>query len=345
MIHSKSAIWREGNELLKKIGYPMFLPTHKDEELGKVFMCDFEKVVRFVLAVNFLTKIAIVCAVDLGFSVDAAALTNGTSHIFAGCKNLDPRSRGQDGEFLFVTKDESGREHYRFMQSNSNIYLMVMVYARDGKTLYQKFFKEWFAFINKIKHKGIPYPDENNPKLMPFKVRIPQDCSSIQKSLNMGGACKSCDLFFHFCARTSYGASLYLMKWREGHLWCKRFCLSQADPLSNFFHWEVDEEEEIEKKKQQVKVFLLFEELQSFYLMPDYFKSQILSPKEIKYYYRVNVKFPDSHVEEDLSVKSASRIKTYVSDLNRANDPMHIDFMCATSTGHVWTTFLCWTMN
>ena len=155
----------------------------------------------------------------------------------------------------------------------------------------------------------------------------------------MGGACKLCDLFCHICACTSYGASLHLMKWREGHLWCKRFCLSQANPPSNFFYWEVDEEEEIEKKKQKIKVFLLFEELQLFRLMPDYFKNQMLSPKAIKYYYCVNVKFPDSHVEEDPSVKSASRIKTSVSDFNRANDPMHIDFMCATSTGHVQTAY------
>ena len=134
---------------------------------------------------------------------------------------------------------------------------------------------------------------------------------------------------------TSYGDSSHLMKWREGHLQCKRFCLSQANLLSKCFHWKVDDKEEIEKKTQKIKMFLLFEELQSFYLMPDYFKYQMLSPKAIIYYYHVNVKFSDSHVEEDPSVKYTSRIKTSVSDLNRENDPMHIDFMYATSTGHV----------
>ena len=43
MIHSKSAIWREGNKLLKKVGYPMFLPTDKDEELGKVLCVILKK--------------------------------------------------------------------------------------------------------------------------------------------------------------------------------------------------------------------------------------------------------------------------------------------------------------
>ena len=73
--------------------------------------------------------------------------------------------------------------------------------------------------------------------------------------------------------------------------------------------------------------------------MLDYFRNQMLSPKAIKYYYCVNIKFPDSHVEEDPSVKYASRIKTSVSDLIRENDLMHIDFMCATSTGHVQTAY------
>ena len=37
-IASSSAIWREGDELLQKVGYPMFKPTHEDNELGKFFI-------------------------------------------------------------------------------------------------------------------------------------------------------------------------------------------------------------------------------------------------------------------------------------------------------------------
>ena len=131
------------------------------------------------------------------------------------------------------------------------------------------------------------------------------------------------------------------MKWREWHHQYNKFCLSQTNLPSKSFHWKVDDEREIEmKKKQKIKVFLLFEELQTFRLTSDYFQNQMLSPKAIKFHYRVNAKLTDSHVEKDPSVKSDTIInKTSVSDENREKYPMHIDFNCATSTGHVQTAY------
>ena len=90
MLPSKSSVWREGDELLRKVGYPTFKVTHQDNlSLGEVVMLDFERVVRFVLLINGLIEIARRCSVELGFSVDAGSLTSNTSHIYGGCKNLD----------------------------------------------------------------------------------------------------------------------------------------------------------------------------------------------------------------------------------------------------------------
>ena len=133
-------------------------------------------------------------SVEMAFSVDAAAMTDGTSHIFAALKNIDPRSH-RNGELLYVEIDEDGKQKFKSLQSNKNVFLMCMVYSRDGKKTYRYFFRNWFMFIDKIKREGLPYRDENNPAIKPVITSIPQDTSSLQKSLNMGGACKACDLF------------------------------------------------------------------------------------------------------------------------------------------------------
>ena len=111
-----------------------------------------------------------------------------------------------------------------------------------------RFKKKWFQFINKIKKEGLPYRDEANPALKPFLVRIPQDVSSIQKSLNMGRACKACDLFCHMCACRSYAGQSQLFEWRKGHLRCKEYSLNQPNPSQKGFHWHVDDDEEIQKR-------------------------------------------------------------------------------------------------
>ena len=46
MIPSKSTVWREGDKLLKKIGYPMFNPPERSEHaLGEFVKLGYEKVV------------------------------------------------------------------------------------------------------------------------------------------------------------------------------------------------------------------------------------------------------------------------------------------------------------
>ena len=337
LIASKSSVWREGDELLKEVAYPFFKPTHTDHELGEVFTLDFERVIRFVLSIHGLTEIAQLYSVELAFSLDAAALTQGTSHIFAAVKNIDSRSK-QNGRLLYVY-EEDGLLKYRSLQSNKNVYMMMMVYAADGKQPYRLFFKDWFMFINKIKKEGLPYRDEHNPALKPFLVRIPQDTSSIQKSLNMGGACKACDLFCHMCACKSYGAGGQLFNWREKHLRCKRFCLSQPNPPSRCFHWEVDDDNEIIRKKQMISVLLMHDELRLFRLMPEVFTNNQLSAKAIKIHYQVNESLPSTHIEEDPSVKAGTRIQSDVTIADRFNNVTHIDYICPIETSHTRTAY------
>ena len=338
MMPSKSSVWREGDELLREVGYPLFDIQHEETELGEVVKLGFEGVLRFAMHDNGLTAIAQEFSVEFAFSVDAAALSDGTSHIFAALKNVDVRSRDRDGNLMYV-KDENGVIKLSNLQSNRNIYIMMMVYARDGKKPHRYFFKEWFDFINKIKKEGLPYRDAKNPAIKPILTRIPQDLSSIQKSVNMGGACKACDLFCHLCACRSYGGNCQLMRWREGHLRCRDYCLSKQNCPSKCFHWEVDDEHEIERKKQVIKSMLLLDEIRYFRLLPDCFQQNSFSARSIKIHYSINEKFSDCHVEEDPAVVQQSQLLTSVTDANRQSDARHINFVCPTQPCVIRTAY------
>ena len=338
MMPSKSAIWREGDELLKQVGYPLFKPKKIVTRLGEYVILDFEMLFRFVLRDNGLEEIAQRESVEMAFSVDAAQLSDKTSHIYGGCKNVDIRSRDRYGNLRYVY-EEDGVRKYTNLQSNANVYLMIMVYAKDGKQSYRHFFKEWFEFINKIKAEGLPYRDEANPAIKPVLIRIPQDTSSIQKALNMGGACKACDLFCHMCACKSYGANSQLLSWREGHLRCQEYCLNKENPPAKCHHWSVDDKNEIARKKQSVFAMILLDEIRSFRLLPECFKNQMLLPSALKMHYRVNSAFPTTHVEEDPGVQSSTQVLTSITAANRFQDPRHIDFKCPTQACEIRTAY------
>ena len=139
---------------------------------------------RYVLEMHGLTRIARIFSVEIAFSIDSAALTEGTSHIFAACKNIDPRSQ-KIGKLLYMEIDENGVRKYKSLQSNEKVYLMVMVHARDGKEPYQFFFfsRNGLNLLTRSRQKGYHIEMRITVSLKPFLVRIPQDVSSIQKPL------------------------------------------------------------------------------------------------------------------------------------------------------------------
>ena len=56
------------------------------------------------------------------------------------------------------------------------------------------------------------------------------------------------------------------------------------------------------------------DEIRFFRITPDCFSDNMLSPTGIKLYYRVNKKFPDTHIEEDPTVKAGTQLNICVSD-------------------------------
>ena len=92
-----------------------------------------------MLEIHGLTELAQRVSIELGFSIDSAALTQGTTHIFGALKVVDIRSRNRDGSLMFV-KDDDGVLKFVNLQSNKNVYVMIMAYAKDGKAPYRHFF-------------------------------------------------------------------------------------------------------------------------------------------------------------------------------------------------------------
>ena len=218
---------------------------------------------------------------------------------------------------------------------------MLMAYCRDGKSPYTVFFKGWFSWIQKIKQEGLPFRDLSNPAMLPFKVRIPQDTSSIWKALDMGGACKATNLFCHMCACQSYGDKCQLMLFKENHLRCRRFCQrKQRESGHKCFHWETDNFNEIIRKKQMIKVHLLHEEIRFFCTLRDVYKNKFSNVGELKLYYLSgSPKFSNTHVEEWEYVRENSIIKTSVTTANRHQDPKHIDYICPIASGNIRTSY------
>ena len=61
----------------------------------------------FVLCDNGLEEIAQRESVKMAFSIDAAQLSDKTSHIYGGYKNVDIWSRDKDGNLRYVYEEES----------------------------------------------------------------------------------------------------------------------------------------------------------------------------------------------------------------------------------------------
>ena len=100
---------------------------------------------------------------------------------------------------------------------------------KDGKKLYEEYFADWFQFIRQLKTEGLPArPEYDWKSVKPMQVCVPQDTSSIQKSIGMGGACKACNLFVtlvHVQVMVKSHCSFFIVKVDfgvDGFVWEKR---------------------------------------------------------------------------------------------------------------------------
>ena len=133
LIPLKSSIWRECDELLRKVGYPLFKMQRKETVFGELVWLEFECMICFALQNNGLNEIAQEESIEMAFSIDAAELGAGTSHIFGALKMADVHACRRDGTLMFVKDKQDGVHEYYNLQSKKNTYIMIMAFSKDGK--------------------------------------------------------------------------------------------------------------------------------------------------------------------------------------------------------------------
>ena len=187
---------------------------------------------------------------------------------------------------------------------------MKLAYVKDGKELYELYFSDWFQFIQKLKKFGLPArPDLGWKVVQPVQVCLSQDTSSIQKAIGMGGACEACDLFCHACACTSYGPKSMLLFYHKGRWRCHRFCLNKTIFSKHCYHWEVDDDKEIKRKKQQIKLLFLYNELHDVCCSIHHQGETYLVPSLVCLYFQANKVSTDCHIEEEQSLINGTKIE------------------------------------
>ena len=88
--------------------------------------------------------------------------------------------------------DCKGEVHSRELDTFFSLHFCV---GRESLEVFREDFKEFFEFRNRVSREGLVSRTEGEATLVPFDVTFPMDMSAEQKCFDLGGACKSADIF------------------------------------------------------------------------------------------------------------------------------------------------------
>ena len=176
-----------------------------------------------------LLEIAKVRSVQVGATIDAADISRLVSQMSMGLKPIDPAS------LCPKTKLPLGALTATKFQSASNQRPFAIYFVKDGKTVYTTTFKLPFEFLAKMA------TDPPAP-FKPFTIVVPQDGSSIWKSLGRGGGMKVYDEPCAHCAITDKQLTEPRLKP------CPK-CSAKKVPC---YHWEVTDDDHLQKTQQAI---------------------------------------------------------------------------------------------
>jgi hypothetical protein len=126
--------------------------------------------------------------VQFSITLDGADLSRNITHVTAGIKINDPRAIDP------VSGIPIGMEDSAKVQSRELCFPAKILISKDTKTLYDKYFADFFAFFREANESGF------GEFARPFSISSPQDLSSHWKCTKKGGACKRKIEFCHLCA-------------------------------------------------------------------------------------------------------------------------------------------------
>jgi hypothetical protein len=182
---------------------------------------DYGKLLAYLLCLYKLDDVARdpnQPSVQFSITLDGADLSRNITHITAGIKINDPRAIDP------VSGIPIGMQDSKKVQSWELCYAAKILIAKDTKTLYDKYFSDFFSFFIEVKENGF------GEFRCPFSVSSPQDLSSHWKCLKKGGAYKQQINFYHLCACKSKEC------YKPRHFLCDR-CV--RDGRRECYHWVV----------------------------------------------------------------------------------------------------------
>jgi hypothetical protein len=126
--------------------------------------------------------------VQFSITLDGTDLSRNIMHVTAGIKINDPRAIDPVSRILIGMEDSAK------VQSRELCYPAKILIAKDTKTLYDKYFSDFFGFFKEVQETGF------GEFRRPFSISSPQDLALHWKCTKKGGACKQKIDFFHLCA-------------------------------------------------------------------------------------------------------------------------------------------------
>jgi hypothetical protein len=185
---------------------------------------DYAPFLAYVLKLFKLDEVARdpdAAPVQFSITLDGADLSRNISHVTAGIKMNDPRAVDP------ISGIPIGWEDSTKVQSRELCFPMKILIAKDTKELYNKYFKDFFAFFKQVETAG--FGEFNRP----FQVSSPQDLSSLWKCYAKGGPCKKKKEFCHMCACLSD------VCYKPREVPCDRCVLSGREKC---YHWVAGDE-------------------------------------------------------------------------------------------------------
>jgi hypothetical protein len=177
-------------EMKETVGWKNIRERHKDKIIDGI-KYDTEKFFTYLLNSFHLGELAKHDTFEMAITVDRAKLEDKVHHVTIWFKICDKRARDTTaGEICFDENLPDGEEVN--MQSAEWCFPVMVILAKDNKGTYNKYFRDIFAFCDKVRTTSI-----NGWK--PFRISDPQDMKITQIVLDRGGASKVKENFCHLC--------------------------------------------------------------------------------------------------------------------------------------------------
>ena len=220
----------------------------------------YEKVVREILRGLGLLEKAEMTSVSVCFTLDFAEICKHSrlGHVLGGIKivDVDTKYPGTDRPMFDDTRGGTkGGVHSDELTTCIPLHFVV---GKESKEVFRQDMGQFFAFAERMRKEGLVARHAEEPTLKPFKVMYPMDMSAEQKCFDLGGACKVAE---YFCIKCAASSNDLMFCWpvdsefRCGEEWCVG---------ERCYHMAVDDDEELERKKVNLRFLLSVEDGEDF---------------------------------------------------------------------------------